>query len=66
MIIPAYRAGFSAEIAPGEVTLRTRKRCYLVAFAVQCHPFGYRAGDGERRRWTFVQFGSKTLWLRRP
>lgn len=65
MIIPAYRAGFSVQISPGELAVRTRKRYYLPAFAVQCHPIGYPVGEHVRNRWAFVQFGTKTYWLRR-
>lgn len=66
MIIPAYRLGFSVQIAVGEFGIRTRRRCYQVAFAVQCHLIGYRVGEHVRNRWAFVQFGDwHTFWLRR-
>lgn len=65
MIIPVYRAGFCVEIAVGELCVRTRKRYMQPAFAVQVHLYGYPVGNGVRNRWAFVQFGDKTLWLRR-
>jgi len=65
MHIPAYRAGFSVEITSGELTVRTRKRYYLAAFAIQVHLIGRPDSTGYRRRWAFVQFGNKTCWLRR-
>lgn len=64
MHIPVYRAGFSVEIIPGELTVRTRKRYYLAAFAIQVHLIGKPDSTGYRRRWAFVQFGDKTCWLR--
>lgn len=65
LTIPAYRAGFSVNLAIGELAIRTRKRYYQAAFAVQIHLIGYPVGNGVRNRWAFIQFGNKTLWLRR-
>ena len=44
----------SVEIGWGDLTVRTRKRHYLVAFAVAVH-----------RSHAFVQFGDRCHWLRR-
>ena len=65
MIIPAYRAGFSVELNVGELCVRTRKRYYQTAFAIEVHLYGYPVGNRVRNRWAFVQFGDKTWWLRR-
>lgn len=63
--LPLYRLGFSVNIALGEFNIRTRKRSYQTAFAVEIHLYGYPVRNGVRNRWAFVQFGDKTCWLRR-
>lgn len=60
-----YRAGFSVNFALGEFSIRTRKRYFQPAFAVEVHLYGYPVGNGVRNRWAFVQLGDKTYWLRR-
>lgn len=65
MIIPAYRLGFSVQIAVGEFCVRTRSRYYQAAFAVQVHLVGYQVGEHIRNRWAFAQFGNKIIWFRK-
>lgn len=65
MIVRAYRAGFTVELAVGELTVRTRKRYYQAAFAVQVHLIGYPVANGLRNRWAFIQFADRTYWLRK-
>ncbi len=45
--------GATLELASGDLTVRTRKRGYLVAFAVQLH-----------RSHAFIQAGDRILWIR--
>jgi hypothetical protein len=54
------RPGFSVETALGEFCVRTRRRGWLVALAVEVHLIGW---PGNGNRWAFVQLGDKTLWL---
>lgn len=63
--IPVYKLGFSLGFGLGEFNVRTRKRYYQCAFAIECHLYGYPVANGVRNRWAFVQFGNKTYWLRR-
>jgi hypothetical protein len=66
--IPAYRLGFTVNVGLGEFCVRTRKRYYQTAFAVEVHLYGYRCcpiPGGVRNRWAFIQFGDKTWWLRK-
>jgi hypothetical protein len=73
LTIPFYRWGFTVNLAVGEFCIRTRKRYYMPAFAVQVHLYGYRIPRRTstlpawrlRNRWAFIQFGDKTCWLRR-
>lgn len=63
--LQSHRLGFSLNFALGEFNVRTRKRYFQTAFAIEIHLYGYPAGNGVRNRWAFVQFGDRTYWLRR-
>lgn len=54
MRIEIPRTKVTIELGLGDFTVRTRKRCYLVAFAVAVHP----------RNQVFVQAGDHILWIR--
>ena len=73
MTLPFYRLGFSVNLALGEFCIRTRRRYYQAAFAVEVHLIGYPVPRRTstlpawrlRNRWAFIQLGDKTWWLRR-
>lgn len=55
---------FMIETGIGEFCIRTRGRYYQPWFAIEIHLIGYRK-EGYRDRWAFIQFGRRTLWLKR-